>query len=85
MKNFNEFIKPKVKKVVKPKHDYRKPPTKIPKDYNPYEDICRIFPAYVAQNYIYFELITAPKLKPKEGYVKKIKEKINCLKAKFSV
>ncbi len=91
MKKFSELKKPTKGRppirVEKPKYDFRKPPTPIPKDCNPYDNISRIFPSYVAQNYELFELLTIPKQKVTDwdGYIKRIKQKINSLKAKFLI
>lgn len=71
-----------MQKKKKKKNPFIRKPTPIPKEYNPYEDICRIMPHYVASNYQYFELLTTPRLNILDGdaYVLRIKEKISCLK-----
>lgn len=84
MKTFQQIAKPRQKPVVaaKPKYNFKKAPTPLPKNYDPYENICRIMPFYVAKNYSFFELLTPPKQKlvDWEGYVLRIKKKISCLK-----
>lgn len=84
-KTFLEIAKPRIKpkKQVKPKYDFRIAPTPIPKNHDPYENISRIMPIYVADNYTYFELLTFPKQKIKdwESYLQRIRQKIACLKA----
>lgn len=84
MKNILD-LKKKRTRVEKPKYNFKKAPTPIPKAHNPYENISRIMPFYVADNYSYFEVLTPPKQKIKDwdSYILRIKQKISCLKAQF--
>ena len=77
MKPFTHFTKKKPVPKPKVKHDYRRPPTPIPKEWEE-EDLCRILPHYIANNYAYFELLSLPKRKIIDwaGYVLRIKKRI---------
>lgn len=78
MKSFNGvFNTPKKKKYC-----WKTPPQPIPHT-DPYANVCRIFPAYVAENHEFFEMFTKSKIKVSDvpGYLLRIKQKIACLKA----
>ena len=87
MKNLFQITKPKpFKKPIQQvkKTGYKRKPTPLEK-HDPYAGICRIFPSYVKDNYEYFELLTAPaqKLKDWDGYIRRLKQKIICMKSEF--
>lgn len=75
-------LKPKYTPVKKWKRKPNKKNKPLP-DIKPfYENICRVLPAYVAENFKYYEQFPEPSRIPKdlETYVKRIKIKINEMK-----
>jgi len=80
MKKFSETKTNR--KPPNPRAWQRMTPTPLPTDLNPYENISRILPIYAANNFKYFELLTVPKYPPKdiEDYIRRLKEKIACMK-----
>jgi len=87
MKTFAQIAKTKKKplKAKPPVYNFKKPPTPLPPKHDPYENICRIMPFYVAQNYEYFALLTPPlqEIQDWDGYCKRIIKKISCMKSDF--
>lgn len=85
MKNFSQIAKADTKKkpniTKKPKRKYKRAPQAI-EQHNHYENISRIFPFFVAENFEIFELLPPQRyLKPEyqEGYLLRIKQKISCM------
>ena len=75
MKSFKNIKPPSIKRFPKkieknPVNTWIRKPTPL-EHHDAYEDISRIFPSYVADNYKFFELLTPPKIKIKdwEGYI----------------
>lgn len=89
MKNLFDVNKPTVRKPSQPKvtFSYNKNKPQPIESYDHYAGICRIMPSYFAKNHEYFELITPPKqkIKDKDGYIVRLKQKITCMKSDFSI